>query len=284
MPSYTNAIDTREVSLAIEQVLIAPFGTVTWDPSSGRINVASVPAGFVNLGAVVEDSPVLTITREIYSLKTGLPKVIQYQALMGLGGSFDFSLYSRSPRKIQYALGNAAPLNILGAQTTVASVFASSLTVVVASIAPPAAGAWLVTNASSAGTPGLQQTDNEAMVASATTGTSFTTITFASAANYFQTAPIVGQPLAQLISVINPFGLSTLRKFHVLGVADFIDGYQVVHEFRQVQNSGEFKEQISPKDVAHTPIKYELLGYATSRYPGMTNELIVGERFWFPGV
>lgn len=101
--SYTNQINTAEVDVSIERLLIAPFGTV-WNPS--RVDISSPPSGFYDLGAVVEDSPTFKGTRKMFELMTGIPEVLQYQFVQSLSGEFDISLHSNNWSKFSYMVAN----------------------------------------------------------------------------------------------------------------------------------------------------------------------------------
>lgn len=195
--SYNNTITENEVSLAIEQVLIATSGT-SWTP--GRVDVGSPPSGFTHLGAVVEDTPSLQVTREKFRLQTGIPKVIQYQAIIGLTGRFEAQLHSNAWDKWAYAFGNY------------------------------------------------------------TVGTS-------------------GAMIRQ------PYGTALMSTYFILGVADFINGVQVVHAMYKVAPTDEMREEIRPATNPHCPLSFEALGIRASTVSvsyGTSDELIIGERFYFP--
>ncbi len=104
--TYTNEIDVDEVSLGITHLLLAAKSTV-WTP--GRVNISTPPTSFTWLGAVVEDSTGLTVTREKFMLKTGIPRITQYEQIMAMDGVFKCALHSKDWEKWAYALGNTAP-------------------------------------------------------------------------------------------------------------------------------------------------------------------------------
>jgi hypothetical protein len=104
--TYLNQITASEVSLGIERLLIAPKDT-TW--SVARIDINTPPSNFVDLGSVVEDTPVLKVTREKFKLITGIPRVLQYQAILAMEGTFQAMLHSKDWSKLQYAMGNTSP-------------------------------------------------------------------------------------------------------------------------------------------------------------------------------
>jgi hypothetical protein len=190
--SYDNAIIEAEVSLAIERLLIGP-STATWDPSTGKINISSPPAGFVDLGAVVEDSPTLTVTREKYQLKLGLPKALQYEAIIGVDGEMTCTIYGKSNDVAKYATG-----------TSIVSI-----------------------------------------------GTQGTRIAY---------------------------GKTTLSKFALLGVADFTDGTQVVHYFKEVSLKPEYTENIRPDEVGKLNVGFDAYSHISTIHG---SERIVGERVYF---
>lgn len=275
MPTYVNALqqEGREVSLAIERLLIAPKDTA-WTPA--RIWVDSVlPTGFADLGAVVEDTPTITVSRTNFELRTGIPQILRYQAVMGVDGTFAIQLHSNSPRKVQFAMGNVAPVNMVAntpwpVVSTPAPSTRMSLTLS-ASLALNV-GDYIVaaTNASTLGV-----TENEAHISS-----------ISAAVIYFNSpglpnTPAVGDFVTKLTGVRLPAGTSKLKHYRLLGVADFIDGVQIVHDFQDAMPGGEWTEAIKPTENGKIQLTYSALGYSTSTY-GATSELIIMERFWFP--
>ncbi len=104
--SFLNTIDTAEIGLGITRLHIAPQDTV-WSPA--RVNATSPAASFYDLGPVVDDSPVLRVTREKFKLITGIPRSLQYQTVMGMEGSLSAMLESFDYSKWEYAMGNTLP-------------------------------------------------------------------------------------------------------------------------------------------------------------------------------
>lgn len=102
--TYTNEIDVDEVSLGITHLLLAAKNT-SWSP--GRVDIASPPASFTWMGAVVDDSPVLSVNREKFMLKTGIPRITQYEQVMALDGTFKVDLESKDWSKWVYVFGNS---------------------------------------------------------------------------------------------------------------------------------------------------------------------------------
>lgn len=273
-PTYTNVLqnDGKEVSLAIEKLLIAAKGQA-WTP--GRVYVDSVlPTGFTDLGAVVEDSPTLTVSRTKFELRTGIPQILRYQAVMGVDGRFSVLLHSASPRKVQYAMGNFDAVNmVITTPWPVVSTPAPSKTQVTLSVSPAAAiavGDYIVTSAGS-----IITSQNEAIVSSINALTLYFT------SPGFPSTPAIDDKVAKITGVRVPAGSSQLKHYHLLGVADFIDGSQIVHEFQDVMPGGEWSESIRPTENPRVQLNYDALGYTTTTY-GSTSELIVMERFWFP--
>lgn len=169
--SYDNEIIEEEVSLAIERVLIAPH-TYEWNPSTGKIDIGTPPAGFIDLGAVVEDSPSLTVTREKYQLELGLPRALQYEAVIGLKGAFEIGIWAKSNEVVRNALGvDVVTITTLGSRA--------------------------------------------------------------------------------------PFGTTTIKKFALLGVADFTDGSQVVHHFPVVVPKAEYTEQVRPDAAGKVALGFD---------------------------
>ena len=64
-PSYVNQITPQEVTLALEQFLIAPSGT-SWTPA--RIDTAAPPASWIHLGAVARHRRMWRVVRLVRRL------------------------------------------------------------------------------------------------------------------------------------------------------------------------------------------------------------------------
>jgi hypothetical protein len=275
VPTYTNELqqEGREVSLAIEKLLIAPKDTA-W--TAGRIYVDSVlPTGFTDLGAVVEDSPALTVARTKFDLRTGIPQVLRFQAVMAVDGRFTISLHSNSQRRVQFAMGNIEPVNMLATTpwpvvTTPAPSDRMSLTL--DSSLSLAVGDYIVAETNSST---MSVTENEAKISSISSGT----IYFNSPG--LPNTPAVDDNVTQLTGIRLPAGTSQLKHYRLLGVADFIDGIQIVHDFQDVVPGGEWTEAIQPGQNGMIALNYDAFGYTSTTY-GATSELIVMERFWFP--
>lgn len=193
--SFNNVIDPAFVSLAIEQILIAP-STQAWTP--GRVDLGSLPTGFLNLGAVVEDQVTLTFTRELFQLETGIPRVLQYSAVTGLRGRLEAQFHSISNTIMAYILSNVDPVDV----------------------------------------------------------------------------STIGNRVAM--------GTSKQKEWHILGVADFIDGQQIVHDMGKARaGAGDMQDAFRPTQNGRIQGRWELFGYTTTIYDSGNTHLIVAERFLF---
>jgi len=281
--SFNNVIISRNVSLAVEQLLIAP-SSQTWSPTRITMSHTSLPTGFKHLGAVVEDSVNLTFSRDIYQLQTGLPRVLQYSAVVGISGRLEATFHSFSQRTMAYAMGNVDPVNtvstVYGTTIDSGAWGLSSYTQISANT--PGIGTILVGDVivTAATSPALLTTDNEAEVNSIGTGVNSMVLYFTSPG--FLTKPQTSWFFAKLTGVALPAGTSKQKEYHILGVADTLDGYQVVHDMQKVRvGGGDMNDAFRPTENGRVQGRWELLGYQVSRYAPDT-ELVVAERFWFP--
>jgi hypothetical protein len=275
--SFNNIIQTRSVSLAIEQILIAP-STQTWSPTRVVLSHTSLPTGFRHLGAVVEDQVSLTLSKELFQLQTGVPKVLQYSAVIGVSGRLEVLFHSFSQRVMAYAMGNVDPVNTVSTIITLASTgHANTTAYLLAALPGVTIGDVLV---ASANTPSIASTDNEAEVSSIGTGANSLVLYFTSPG--FLDTPTSAGFIGKLTSVAVPAGTSKQKEYHIIGVADTIDGYQVVHDMQKARvGAGDMQEGFRPAENHRIQGRWELFGYNATRYPPDT-ELVVAERFWFP--
>ena len=275
MPSYAQQIpDCKDADVAIETILIAPYPTTF---THARVDVDTPPAGFLKIGAaVVEDSPTLTITRSFRELKTGIPSTLQCQDIADLDGEFSISIYSQRNRIAQWGLGSVGFINILGGATaTVISTSAPTLTQLTLAASPSAAwavGDFIVTAAT---TTGLSSSQNEAKISSI----NGLTVVLDSAVT-FDTTPSVDNFAQKLTGNKLPFGTAIINTYHIIGVADFTGGRQLVHDFQRAQAVGEWTEAYNTENFSRMNLKFKLLTVGTSTYTG-ASENIVGERIWF---
>lgn len=277
--TYINQINETEVSLAIQHFLIGEFGA-TWEPTSGRIDPASPPTGFYDLGAVVEDSPSLSVTREKFELDSGLPAVRQFEAIIGMSGTVEFSLHSYSWRKIQYAFGNVAAISSTTELSTISSVtnqqvitFANT-----SDVESLVLGRKFVIATTAAGFDDPDAV--ETRVASITSDG----LTF-----FLEPAPIntiAANDVVGIYDFVQEFiGTNRNRENTVLAVADFINGDQVVHQFFKMTPGGEFTEEIQPGENQRTPLSFNVFGVERTDVPGCSaGQLVLGRRIIFPAV
>lgn len=274
--SYANEIVEREVSIAIEQLLAAPVGTTF--PTT-RVDVASPPNGFTHLGAVVEDSIQVNITREKYQLATGIPRVLQYDAVLGMAGQLTISFYSLSNRLLRYTLGGEPPVyEFTSANVTqVGSTPAPTRTQVpVASTANFTVGDVVITAAS---TTGLASSQNEAEVSSVGSAMLYLK------GDGLDSAPGAGHVIVKVDRSRVAFGTAKIQKFALLGVADFVDGAQVQHHLFKATPVGEFTETPQPGQASIITGTFDLFGVkgnSVGAHSNWTNELILGERIYIP--
>jgi len=278
--SFSNPIITREVSISLERVLMAPSGT-TWSPTRVDLTPGSsqFPAGFRDLGAVVNDQTQLTITREAFQLQAGIPAILQYEAILALGGRLRAEFHSLSVRKMAYVLGNVDPINMFEPASTVSSTIAPSSTIVVITSASSILPGDVLIAAST--TLALLTTDNEAQVDPINYTAGNNTIILRE--DGFPTQPFTGWFVAKLTAAHQPYGTSKVREYAIIGVADFIDGPQIIHFFKKARVAPvEITETYIPSQNARLPGNWDLLGYEDSSYDSSTTHLVIGQRWWFP--
>jgi hypothetical protein len=271
--TYENLIFEREVSIAIENLFVAPYPT-TWT-ATPVADILDPPSGFTWLGAVVEDSPSVTVSRDLFQLQTGVPRVLQYQAVTTVAGRFECQLYSNSPRKVQYALGNVDAHNVLSAPSSPVAISSVTDKYTVTLTASPAVdwavGDFIVTALT---TNTLAISQNEAQISSIN-GANVTVGTPG-----FPNTPTTSHEAGRIAAVKSPFGTNQIKQYTLLGVAEFIDNVQIVHKFDKVSPSAEYAEQVRPDDVGKITLGFDAFGISNADYGG--SYLIVGERFWFP--
>lgn len=271
--TYNNTLNEVEVSLGIERLLLADYPT-TWTPA--RIDLSSLPSGFSDLGPVDEEGQDLKVSREKYELKTGLPKITQYQAIIGVTGTFSANLISNSWRKVQIAFGNYSAVSSATAVASISSVTSSGLifTLSTTPTTPLAAGTQIIISAA-----GAQDAIDalEVRIASVTSnGLTYSCLTTPYALKTITTGHLVYvyQYVKQII------GGRSIRNYTLLGVADFIDGTQVIHHLKKCQVADDWNEKIAPSKAGMVPLSFNALGFTTT--VGNCTETVVGERYYFP--
>lgn len=281
--SYVNEITVDEVSLALEHLLVAPEGTA-WTP--GKIDISTPPTGFIHLGAIQEDSPQLSVQKDYYRLATGVPAILQYQAVLGVAGEFQAVMLSNRNSRAFFSMGGIRMYHVAntpsGGWAYVHSVYGRDH-VVVNSVAMTAAitpGNLVVTDTSTA----ITTTLNEAFVTSiaAVTGNTLFDV-YLRLPDGFPTLPVQSHAFYAVAHDRYAMGSSQLPFFHVLGVADMLNGGQIIHQFRKATPRGQFVEALRAGQDIRVPVLLDLFGYAVSTpYVSSGSELIVAERFWFP--
>lgn len=275
--AYANIVNPVEVSIGIERLCIARYPQ-TWTP--GRIDLDVMPTGFFDLGAVVEDTPSLKISREKYQLETGVPMVLQFEAVMKVGGTFECQLHSNSWRKLQFALGNYTAVSSAATLGAVASVVsASAYTLDNTTAAESLAVGQTVVFASNYAN--LDRPDAfESRITSFAIGGNDDTVVYLDPAPTSATSIGTGWIAAKYAYVRQVFGSSQNQYYALLGVADFIDGTQVVHYIKKATPANELTEEIRPGQNQRIPLSFNFFG--TETIIGSAIELTVGERYFFP--
>lgn len=286
--SYVNDITAEEVSIALEHLLVAPYGTA-W--TIGRVDVSSPPASFIHLGAVAEDSPQVSVQKNKYQLATGIPATLRYQAVVGLAGAIQMTLLSNRNSRIYHALGGIKPQHAANtpaeAWAVVTSTGAGShvrTSFYVNSIAHAAAvtvGNMIVVDTSAT----ILTTLNEAFINSIVAG-SFAEgngyLFYLSNPDGLPRAPANREPMFRILHNRYAMGTIVLPQFRILGVADFLNGSQVVHDFQRVQPMSQFVETLRTGQEARVPLGFDLFGYQVNTPYDSNDQTVVSERFWFP--
>ena len=277
--TFTNLINPVEVSLAIQRLLVADFGSGNYEPTSGRIDLDTLPTGFVDLGAVVEDTPTFSVTRTKFQLDAGLPAVRQFEAVIGLEGSFEISLHSNSWRKAQYAFGNYSAVSSVTQITTIASVTAQN----VVTFANTSSVESLVLGLQFVIAPLVAEFDKADAVETRVVSITSDGLTFLLDPTPLNT--IVAGDFTGYYDFQQIFhGTTAIRQSELLGVADFIDGSQVVHQFFKVTPGDEFTEEIRPTENERIPLSFNAFGVSRSDVPGAggKSQLVIARRIYFP--
>lgn len=277
--SFTNPIRLDEVSLAIEKFLIAPFPTTF---TAGRINLApgTLPSGFYDLGAVVEDTPTLTVTKELFTLSTGIPKVRQFEVTTGLDGKVEFTLHSSSWRKLQVALGNYTAISSATLLASVLSVTSDRVFTFPSSLTSAVTVGDQITIARTLTLNDIDQP--ETTVRSIVTNNGSLLTVYIQPEFPLGSSPSTSYNLYTYPSVEQFYGSSVQREFTLLGVADLLDGTQIVQEFYRARPAGEFTRKITPEQNVVIPLSFNLFG-VTKTIRG-SDQLVLARELYFPAV
>jgi len=277
--TFLNQINGVEVSLGIQRLLVADFGTA-YDPlTDGRVNPLSPPTGFADLGAVVEDSPSMSVTRTKFKLNAGVPAVQQFSAVIGLEGTFEVALHSNHWRKIQYAFGNVTPISSTTVLSTIASVTAQNIITFAntTDVESLTLGRQFV----------IAATDTQFDAADAIE-TRVRSITADGLTFLLDPTPLNTIALNDVVGIYDVvcqfIGTVCQRQHTLLTVADFIDGSQVVQHVFKAEPGEEFTETINPTENERIPLSFDMLGVARNDIPGLTTtQLVLARRCYFPG-
>lgn len=270
-----NTIQPEEVSMALEHFLVAPAGTA-WVPGL-RIDVSSPPAGFAHMGSVLDDSPSLSVSKDFFRLTTGIPSVLAYQAVTQLGGEFSIVLNSFSQYATYIGLGGLPPYNVPATTAqpfyTVVSTTTNGRTqVAVNSSANWAVNDMVVTDSSVA----LLTSRNYAWISSVTA----TSITLSGEG--FKDVPVAANPIIEVAYSRYALGTNVSPELHLLGVADFLNGAQIIHDMPHAQPKGQWSESLRPGGIVQVACAFDLFGYTITSPYSTAGQIIVGERILLP--
>ena len=269
--TYENFIAEREVSLAIEHLLIAPAGT-SFSPTRITYDTTGWPSGFRSLGPVVEDSVALTLGREKFQLVTGIPKVLQYEAVIAMSGKLEAVLHSNNPRRLAYMSGNVDPTNSIATTTSGISSVINHNGLVASHVTSLAVGDVVVW-ATSVAT--LERSFNEAEISSITGN-----IVYFSTPG-FPALPSTAHFFGKVLAVRQAFGTSLIQRYSIIGVADFIDGVQIVHYIPKASPGGEQVEKFMASENAKMNMMWDLFGTSSTSFGTAGSEQIVAQRWTF---
>ena len=269
--TFSNNIDEQEVSLAIERFLVASVGQ-SWSPA--RVDLDSLPTGFRDLGAVVEDSVSVSAERTNFQLDAGLPQVRQFEETTAIDASVSFQLHSFSWRKLQYALGNYSAVSSATAMGTIASV--TDAGVVTLSSTTPAASL-------SVGDHVVIAASGEEDFADATE-TQIVSIENDNKTYHFEPTLLVtpsdNDNVYKYDYVVQHFGTAKNTNYQLLGVADFTNGAQLIHHFPKVAPAASVNEEIRPDQ--NQRINLEFSAFGTTQSVQGNDELVTHMRYHFP--
>ena len=294
--TYINNITAGDVSLFMEQMLLAPEGTA-WTP--GRVDVSSPPAGFIHMGAIVSDSPQLTVQKENYQLATGIPMTLRYQATVRIVGEFQMIMHSNRNSRLITALGGLDAFHFPTGSTTWGTIAATVFATGINSIAPQdrtriqinstagtstwlgnlKAGDVLVTDTAA----NIHTTLNEAFVekvVDATSPSGAKVVTLAGP-HGFPLPPVDAAPVYVIERDEVPLGTSQIPYYHILGVADALNGTQIIHQMEKASPRGQFVETLQSAQDARIPAIFDLFGYSVSTPFANESHIAVAARHWF---
>jgi len=275
--TYTNTIAPEEVSLALEHLLIAPVGTA-WAP--GRINVTSPPAGFIHMGAVADDSPQISVAKTFYDLKVGIPAILAYRAVTDIVGEFGLILHSNGQYPAYLGTGGLPAWNLPATggsgdpSVFYAVVTGSSRTALnITSTSGILPNDMIITGT----TAGINTSRNYGWVNSIVDATSLTL-----AGDGFKEDPVNDNPVVKVAHSRLALGTAVSPQFHILGVADFLNGAQVVHDMPKAQPRGQWTEALRNQQHVVVGVQFDLFGSTITSPHSTAGQVVVGERIMFP--
>lgn len=260
--TFQNIIDIAEVSMGVMQLAFAPEGTA-WSP--GRVDISSLPAGFFPLGAVQDDAAQVRVNRTPFDLRTGLPRNLAYRAYVDMAGELAFVFHSNANQKAFMSLGGPPPLHIRltahsSAPPAVTSVYpAARNTVAVNSISGFVVGQMVVTGADTSIAGGvftLDTTYNYAHILSINTASKILHLDH----NGFAQMPVIADKLVGIERDDFYLGTTEIRFFRLLGITDFLNGDQVIYDFRKAAPRGELTDQARAIQDYRMPAMFDLFG------------------------
>ena len=286
--SLVNDITRGDVSLFMEQLLLAPEGTA-WTP--GRIDLANPPAGFLHMGAVRDDSPQLTVQKENFQLATGLPMVLRYQTTMRIVGEFQVVFHSNRNSRLITAMGGLPALHFANSPTlqpvvathsgnTNLSFRISSTAAVADADNPWKKGDLIVTGTSTVLDTSLNGGYIKS-IAPATTPVGYL-IELEGPWGFSAGTPTVGNPVLKIDRDEVLLGTSHIPYYHLLGVADGSEGQQIVHQMYKASPRGQFVETLRNGQDAQIQGIFDLFGHTVN--DGMhspRSQIVVASRHWF---
>lgn len=277
-PTYANPITPQEVTLALEHLLIAPAGTA-WTP--GRVTVDAPPPGFIHLGAVADDSPQISTGKQTYDLSTGIPSVLQYQAVVALSGQIGMVLHTFDNYAMYLAGGGLPPYLMPKTSAspwgTVATGTSNTRTSikVAAGTAVYAVNDMVVTDTTAA----INTSRNYAWITAVTSVATAYTLTLQPTGLPF--TPVDSAPVVSVAYSRLAMGTNVLPEFRLLGVADALNGMQIVHDCQKARPTGEVSQALRNGAHIQVPVSFNLLGYTVASPYSSAGQLVVSEHFLF---
>jgi len=95
----------------------------------------------------------------------------------------------------------------------------------------------------------------------------------------FPFIPVVGNPISQVLADTYALGTKRIPYFHLLGVADFLNNGQVVHDFPRATPRGQWQEQLRVGMEERIPVLWDMQGFVDST----SGENIIGYRYYYAG-